>query len=155
MQPLDLLKTAELLIKGGARPMEANLRRAHSTVYYALFHCLARTCADALIGGTRNGRSQSAWQQTYRALQHKVAKNACRHGRVAQFPDAIRDFANIFATMQLKRHLADYDPLARLTKSEVRADIELTRQAMADFCQAPMKDRRAFCAFVLFKLHES
>lgn len=153
MQPLDLLKTAEALLKGQARPLEANLRRAHSSVYYALFHCLARTCADGLIGGTRKTRSDKAWQQTYRALLHKPAKNACKHGLVTKFPDAIRDFANLFVTMQAKRHSADYDPLAKLTKSEVRADIDLARQAIVDFTDTPAKDRRAFCAFVLFKIH--
>lgn len=29
--------------------MQAHLRRAVSTAYYALFHCLARCCADTLV----------------------------------------------------------------------------------------------------------
>lgn len=32
------------------RPLESDLRRAMSTTYYALFHCLAVCCTDTLIG---------------------------------------------------------------------------------------------------------
>jgi uncharacterized protein (UPF0332 family) len=155
VQPLDLLDTAEVLLKTGPKKLkDANLRRAHSTVYYALFHCLAKTCADLLIGSTRATRSNHAWQQTYRALCHGPAKKACGLPKVATFPNAIRDFANEFVKMQKKRHSADYDPLARVQKSEVKADIETARQTINDFLAAPPKDRRAFCAFVLFKQYD-
>lgn len=53
--------------------------------------------------------------------------------------------------MQEKRHAADYDPHANFTKSEVLADIALVEQAITDFEAEDAKDRRAFCAFVLFK----
>ncbi len=52
--------------------------------------------------------------------------------------------------MQGKRHAADYDPHPHFTKSEVLADIALVRQAINDFEQEDAKDRRAFCAFLLF-----
>lgn len=155
MSPLDLLKTAEILLKAGDnRPIQANLRRAQSTIYYALFHTLAKTCADLLMGGTGAARSHVAWRQTYRALNHKPTKEACRKGQiVGKFPDAIRDFANTFVTMQAKRHLADYDSFTKFTKFEVAADVELARQAMTDCAQATVKHRRS-CAYVLFKFHE-
>lgn len=152
MQPLDLLRTAETLLKGQARPLEANLRRAQSSVYYAMFHCLAKTCADLFIGGTGAKRSKPAWQQAYRSLFHLQAKKACKKGDVIiQFPDPIRDFANLFVEMQAKRHLADYDPFFTLTKSEVQSDTERVRSAIADFHAAPIEDRRAFCAWVMLK----
>lgn len=152
MQPLDLLDTAETLLRGKSRPSDANLRRAHSTVYYAMFHFLAKTCADQFIGGTAASRSQQAWKQTYRALMHGMSKDACKKGEmISRFPDPIRDFANLYGQMQSKRHLADYDPLLRLSKSEVASDIELARQSILDFKQAPKKDQRAFCAYVMFR----
>ncbi len=55
------------------RPTQANLRRAVSTAYYAVFHSLAQTAADMLIGRKRT----SDWHQVYRALEHGNAKNAC------------------------------------------------------------------------------
>jgi len=70
---------------------------------------------------------------------------------VAQFPQEVEDFANAFVQMQEKRHNADYDPHVRFAKSEVLADIALVEQAIAGFEAADAKDRRAFCAYVLFR----
>lgn len=53
--------------------------------------------------------------------------------------------------MQTKRHSADYDPTARFTKSEVVQDTATVRAAILAFNTQPAKDRRAFCAFVLFR----
>ncbi|WP_293527340.1 hypothetical protein [Phenylobacterium sp.] len=77
---------------------------------------------------------------------------ACKDGNtIRKFPKAIEDFANTFVTMQSKRNSADYDPTARFTKSEVVQDIATARQAIVAFGAAASKDRRAFCAFILFK----
>lgn len=70
---------------------------------------------------------------------------------LGKFPKAIEDFGYAFVAMQEKRHTADYDPHARFTKTEVLADIALVTQAISDFENEDAKDRRAFCAFVLFK----
>jgi hypothetical protein len=81
-----------------------------------------------------------------------MASNACRHREIiSRFPKEIEDFANAFVAMQEKRHLADYDPHERFSKSEVLADIAVVRQAVSEFEKAVTKDRRAFCAYVLFK----
>lgn len=116
-----------------------------------MFHCLARASADLIIGGSGAARSRSAWRQAYRAVEHGVAKNACKDGRVALFPSEIRDFANAFVALQEKRHAADYDPYARLKKSIVVQDIATARQAILEFAQAPVKDRRAFCVLVILR----
>lgn len=70
---------------------------------------------------------------------------------MAKFPREIEDFANAFATLQEKRHKADYDPYTTLTKSEVSQDIALARQAIQAFQAQHVKDKRAFCVWVLFK----
>ncbi len=49
-------------------------RRAVSTAYYAVFHALARLCADELIG--KNGRSSRDYERVYRALDHGPLKSA-------------------------------------------------------------------------------
>ena len=68
-----------------------------------------------------------------------------------RFPKPIADFANLFVTMQIKRHTADYDPFANIAKSIVMNDIWLVSQAIEDFAGAATKDRRAFCVHVLLK----
>ena len=49
------------------------MRRAVSTTYYALFHCMAAAGADLLVGGPGANRSRPAWRQAYRALQRHDA----------------------------------------------------------------------------------
>ena len=152
MKPLDLIASAEILVQScRGKPSQVSLRRATSSAYYAMFHCLAKTCADLLVGGASAGRSKHAWRQTYRALEHGTAKNACKHKLISSFPKEIEDFANNFISLQEKRQEADYDPFTRFTKSEVVAYIRTAKQVLSDFQGAPPKDRRAFAAFVLFK----
>lgn len=123
-----------------------------STAYYALFHCLAGCCADTLIGGATADRSKPAWRQVYRALDHGLVKHNCRANEALKdFPKDIEDFANAFVTLQSRRHGADYDPQQVFTKSEVRQDIADAADVIERFYAAPIKDRRAFAAFVLFK----
>jgi uncharacterized protein (UPF0332 family) len=141
------------LIAGkGGKPSQVNLRRALSSAYYAMFHSLARTSADLLVGGDGAERSKHAWKQVYRAIDHGTTKNACLNGSIiTKFPKSIEDFANTFVTMQNKRHAADYDPEARFTKSDVQQDIIVVRKTITAFNGASRKDRLAFCAYVLFK----
>lgn len=153
MKPHDLIKTALDLVhsSNGKKPRQSNLLRATSTAYYALFHALARSCADLLIGSSGSAHSKHAWHQAYRALEHGACKNACKNGKIGQFPEEIQDFANLFITMQEKRHTADYDPHAKEFKSVVLLDINQVEAVIDTFTAAPLKDRRAFAAFVLFK----
>lgn len=104
-----------------------------------------------MVGGQNADKSKHAWAQVYRALDHGAAKNACKDGLIQKFPKPIEDFANLFVQMQSKRHSADYDPAARFAKSEVIQDIASVEAAIKAFRAESVKDRRAFCAFVLFK----
>ncbi len=130
----------------------ASLCRAISSTYYAVFHCLAYESANLLIGGSKTLRSDAAWRQVYRSLEHGLAKAKCKNTRIiGQFPAAIIDFADCFVSMQERRHAADYDPFFRVGKSQVRADIAYSRVAIANFIACQAKDKRAFCAYVLLK----
>lgn len=153
MLPRDLIKTARILVSSNkGKPSVVTLRRAVSSAYYAMFHCLARGCADLLIGGTGSNRSPEAWLQVYRAVDHRVAKERCKEQKtVIKFPQDVQDFANIFVAMQEKRHSADYDPLAKFAKSAVIADIDQAEEAIRVFNAVDIKDRRAFCAFILLR----
>ena len=153
----DLIKVAlDLANAANQKPRQSHLRRATSTAYYALFHCLANNCADSIIG-RGSGYGKQAWRQSYRALQHGFAKSACdrRSGKMKpildRFPDKIQDFANLFYSMQIKRHEADYDPYCNFNKSAVLADIAAVEFAIAEFEESKLSDRKAFAALVLFK----
>jgi uncharacterized protein (UPF0332 family) len=121
LDPLDLLKAAtDLVSSNKGKPRQANLLRAISTTYYALFHVLAKACADLLIGASRAARSEGAWRQVYRALDHGQAKNACKNkDQMERLPQELQDFAILFISMQEKRHKADYHPKMVVYKSDV------------------------------------
>ena len=54
MTPDHLLRIASDLAESNiGRSLRADLCRAVSTAYYAMFHCLVRTCADRLAGSGR------------------------------------------------------------------------------------------------------
>lgn len=66
MNPRDLIRIARQLASGAVggnrgRPRQAELRRAVSAAYYAMFHALALSGANTLAGSTRANRSQRAW----------------------------------------------------------------------------------------------
>ena len=122
-----------------------------STCYYALFHLLCANCADSLIGSAGSDRSDPAWLQTYRAVEHGFAKNRCKDGKIATFPEAVEDFAALFIEMQDRRHDADYDPTSRFARNEVIAMIQRTEDAVTRFRAVPLRHRRAFAAFTVLR----
>ena len=155
MNSTDLLRLAEQLARGElgsglGRPRQVELRRAVSAAYYAMFHSLARCCADTLIGATRSERrSQPAWRQAYRALDHGQTRRRCNNSAImSRFPQEIQDFGRMFAYAQRQRHEADYDPEATFTRNEVLQLVEEARRKTAQFNEADNKDRRAFAAYV-------
>ncbi len=126
-----------------------------STAYYALFHCLATCCADMLVGGTNSDRSEGAWVQTYRALDHRDARNRCRNVLVRRFPPEVQRFARHFVAMQEQRHAADYNPTEKFSKSSVNLDINATSNIIDNFMKVAARDRRAFAVYVLLPQRQS
>ena len=114
MNPEHLLDIADGLARGSGepgRPRRAQLARAVSTAYYAVFHVLANCCADRLAGATPATRSRRAWRQTYTSLEHRVVRNRCENRSVVhRFPKDLQEFAASFATLQREREAADYEP---------------------------------------------
>ena len=110
-------------------------------------------CADTLVGGSGSDRSKPAWRQTFRALEHGIARQRCdRNVIISRFPEEIQDFAKKFVDMQEKRHKADYDPEAAFSKVIVLRDLNVVSLRIERFRRAPLKDRRAFAIYVLLTL---
>lgn len=156
MYPPDLIRAArELASANKGKPVQAYLHRATSTAYYALFHTLARSCADMLVGTQSAKRSKPAWRQVYRALNHGKARERCKASMIQKFPQGIQDFANMLVSMQAKRHDADYNPDHRAFKSAVITDIDAVEVAIADYEAVDAKDRRAFAVWMLIEDRKS
>ena len=150
MSPHDLMEVARTLAESVHAPaLQARLRRAVSTAYYAMFHCLAMSAADLFVGTARS----PAWHRIYRALDHGRARSACRQAQaMPEFPAEIRGFAEAFLVLQVERQQADYAlDMPAYQKSDVRDHIASAELAIGRFEQAAVDARRGFVAHVLFR----
>jgi uncharacterized protein (UPF0332 family) len=146
-----LIPTArKLAIASPLKPRQAELKRAVSTAYYALFQAFARSGADMLVR-VAAGRPEGAWVHVYRALDHGFAKHACREARNSGFPAELVECAIEFIELQDARHEADYDPRARLTRAETLYWVRRAEAAIARLQEAPRDERRAFAVHLLMR----
>ena len=137
MDWVELIRASRLLASG--QPSQEALRRAVSTAYYAMFHALATSNAD-LIVGARTPANQSNWIATYRSLQHYRAENPL-HGWPHLFSLSIQNFAFVIGAIKRRREDADYNPAANFAQNQVIAWIDRAEQAIMDFNVAATQER--------------
>jgi uncharacterized protein (UPF0332 family) len=146
-----LIVTARRLARASpSKPRQADLKRAISTSYYALFQALCEDATDLLVGGGPS-RSEEAWVRVYRSLDHGFAKSACREIRNSSLPPTILECARAFVELQEIRHKADYDPRATFTRAEALEWVNQAEVAIAGLRAAPRGDRKAFAVLILIK----
>ena len=157
----DLIRLAIALASGGVggggrgRPRVIDLRNAVRATYYAMFHALALTCANTLVGASGATRNRQAWRQTYRALNHGYARRQFSRKRMmSEFPIEARRFGRLFNEMQRRRHSADYDPFPQeaFRRGQVLREIEGAERVINDFLALPADDRRAFAVYALLPM---
>lgn len=137
MDWVELIRASRLLASG--QPSQEALRRAVSTAYYAMFHALATSNAD-LIVGARTPVNQSDWIATYRSLQHYRAENPL-HGWPHLFSPPVRNFAIVIGVIKRRREDADYNPAANFAQNQVVTWIDRAEQAIMDFNVASAQER--------------
>lgn len=159
--PDHLLDQAERLIAstGGGAARQVDLRRAISSAYYALFHAVMAEAADDFIGRTH--RLTARYMLVYRSVDHARLRQLCqsiankpdRYSRFAPeggFGSDMQFFASILVKLQNMRHLADYDPLFRATRSNAIQIVKDSHDALQRFRHASRGQRQAFLALVVF-----
>ena len=157
MNPHDLIKIASFLATIGVvsnlgRPRQADLRRAVSAAYYALFHALAHCGADMLAGSSSARRNQAGWQRIYRSLEHGITRSRLNNqGGMNGFPREIQEFGRLFVDLQLQRHRADYDPTASFDRATVIQLVAEAERHIIGLENAAPADRRDFAIYVLFR----
>lgn len=139
MDWLELINASRLL--AGGRPTQGALRRAVSTAYYAMFHALAASNAD-LIVGPRTPTNEPHWIETYRSLRHYRAENPL-HGWPHLFSLPVQNFAFVIGIIKKEREQADYDPGASVifAQSQVITWIDSAEKAITDFNAASPQER--------------
>lgn len=162
IDPQGLIGAASLLLgerRTGA-PNQTRLRRAVSTAYYALFHAIVRSAADAFVGVRH--RRQPRYETVYRSFEHRQMKTNCEavdkpmlgakaakamgHSSVSQ---QIRDVASAFVTLQERRHWADYSPGGKISRSEARDVVDLAELAITQLGASGADERRNFLAYLM------
>ena len=146
----DLLNIARRLAAGS--PTQTDLRRAISSIYYAVFNAICQSNADTLVGDNPPDRDQSAWRQAYRALDHGYARRRCQSVQSdGRFSPAVCELADRFVFFQSRRHQADYDPDESFTPQEALAAVTQVESIISDFRAVAERERRAFAVFVLMR----
>ena len=153
----DLIATSRVLTTPqppATVPLEDSLRRAVSTAYYAMFHALAASNADCLIGTPHDRISQHAWTRAYRGLEHRDAKRNLQQDQ-GMFSQPVRSFASTLVELQDQRHIADYDPDRSFALSSVLNWIDRAEDAINDFMLVSPNERRAVAIQSLIRRRSS
>ena len=125
---------------------------AINMTYYAMFHTVSATAADAFIGEVELPVGKQARMQVYRSLDHRPIRSVCKNEAVMrQFSPENRKFAELLVEMQAERQRASYDPSARFDASLVLSAIDSAETAIRAFNAASEEERKAFIALILFK----
>jgi hypothetical protein len=162
LNPDHLLEQADRLVAPPNRaPRQADLRRAISSAYYALFHAILAAAADEFVGRTK--RQSPRYELVYRSVTHKSLRTLCEDivkqklpARYAKYEPAggfdtdLIAVASATVDLQEKRHLADYDPLLRVTASDAVVAIATARSALMRFNTANVTRKKTFLSLIVF-----
>ena len=136
--------------RNGDPPTDEHVRRAISSAYYALFHALASSNADALIGPPQDRRTAEAWTRVNRSLNHGPAEQVLRRHR-QEFSPGSQIFADTFSDLQNQRHSADYDPNAIFTGNQPTIWLAVAEVAIIDYLQVDRSERAYIAALTLIR----
>ena len=130
------------------RPKQANLRRAVSTAYYALFHLLT---IDAAKLYARDDAALIA--RMARSFSHADLKNVSREFSKNQLPKALRapdkptqlsatlmKVTDAFVILQTARHAADYDLSETFTRPDTLTLVKPAETAFAHWTSVKSAD---------------
>ena len=126
------------------------LKRAVSTVYYAMFHALCLSNANIVAGLSTDPQTRESWTRTYRSLDHGPAKERMARDKGIVEP-AVHQFATVFAILQQQRQLADYDPHSRFSRRQVINLIGFAETATEDLMATSLAVRRPLATLVLLR----
>lgn len=134
-----------------ARPeaeIDALVRRAISTAYYALFHKICGLVAMRLVPRDMSGGRSTLWARAYRTLDHQTALTCARRivkgtsnpmrgnaddSRAQPTPhdEGLVHFCEVFIFLHEARHSADYNPDEWFSRDDAEIMIEQAEQAIA------------------------
>ena len=123
---------------GRGRPRTADLRRAISTAYYAVFHELSQQCTGELtrdgVGGDVVAASAARWIAHTDLRQLATAVTGTGNNALREVFDSasprLRFLADAYVELQDARELADYDSTYDVSKPVAVKHVQTARQAV-------------------------
>jgi hypothetical protein len=139
-------------------PRQANLRRAVSTAYYAVFHELCRAVSNTFVPA-HSGKAQATF---YRALGHRELRSRCEELARKTLPKKLVElfgnnalpievikFCRTFVGLQELRHACDYDPDHVSSLDEVETAISDAEEAIIALKQLNPRIKLLVLAYLL------
>lgn len=147
-----LLDAADKLVKEG-RSSSAYKRRAVSTAYYAVFHALAKLCAETLLPSP--DRKSEEYSRVYRALEHGSLKTAFAKKPLSD-REPLRKIGELVVGLQSERQDADYAPplKKRYSQREAKNLVDRARQAVKEINSLGAEDCRTLATCLLFRTRQ-
>ena len=127
---------------------QAQLRLAVSSTYYAIYHALARSNADTLVGASEADHNHPGWTRTYVALGGDVAVERVQ-GNFTDYSQEIRDLVKTFVVVNEQRLFAEEDPVITHTPEEALAWIERAEAAISALLFTDVEGRRELAQHLL------
>jgi len=137
----DLLHQARrLATRAPRRPKQADLRRAVSSAYYALFHLLLDEATKHLLRGRGQAQYRKGLARAFAHSEMKAASRAVLGGTLPVFGPVqvstdLHTVAEAFVVLQEARHQADYDLTVPFTKTHTLKLVEQAEDAFAAWSQ--------------------
>ena len=127
---------------------QAWLRVAVDRPYYAMYHALARSNADLLVGPFETEGSTPEWSRVHMALGGDSAFELMEADFSRQ-PEVVRHFVDVFLAAHERRLLAEEDPAATFTAAQAREWVDQAEAAITEFLSVEPEQRRAFALQLL------
>lgn len=145
-----LLRTAEHRLDSIEDRTEADLRRATSDLYYAIFHRICECLVEPMGAPAEPNRKefQDLFRTIYRLPDHSFTSKKCKEIATHEFCREVKAIARLFTTLKSKREMADYDPLQQFAKSQVENDIRAVKKAMTALDAVPAQELTRFAYYV-------
>ena len=107
-----------------------------------MFHALATSNADCIVGISNDPTSRHAWDRVYRGLEHGIARIQLQQDQQLFSPDT-RRFGDTFGRLQEVRQRADYDHAETFTPNLANTWIDRAEEAILGFMRASIEERTA------------
>jgi hypothetical protein len=142
------LRTAKERLSEPRRCTEADLRRATSDLYYALFHRICEALVQPLGADPDSQAFKETWTTIYRLPEHGLLVRRCKEIGGHAFSQDVKAFAQLITALRTKREDADYDPLAIFKISDVRNDVAQVDDLLTRFEAVDRAEQARFAWFV-------